>query len=119
MAILIVGGLGLLGYGVYSKLGGSVKSDAPAADNGDAPPVLAAPSSVPAETTLSSFGGIALNQPAGSRIAEATTAGTLMTLRIEGGGRTDRVVVIDLNTGRVAGWIHVGSVDGEASTAAQ
>jgi hypothetical protein len=115
MAILIVGGLGLLGYGVYSKLGGNVKSDASDA----APSAQAAvppPAAAPEPERTSSSGDVTLDQPPGSRIADAATVGGLMTVRVEGGGRNDRVAVIDLSAGRVVGWVHVGSAGGEATT---
>lgn len=113
MALLIVGGLGLLGYGVYSKLGGSVKGDAqsvaePAAESttGEHAPV-GEPVAVGA--ALASFGALGLDQPSGSRIAAAATDGPLMTLRIEGGGQDDRVVIVDMRAGRVIGVVHVGA----------
>ncbi len=121
MALLIVGGLGLLGYGVYSKLGGSVKGDAqPVAETTAEPdavvqPPVAGPGAGPvvapvnAGAPLASFGALGLDQPAGSRIVAATTDGPLMTLRIEGGGQDDRVMIIDMRAGRVIGAVHVGT----------
>lgn len=121
MAILIVGGLGLLGYGVYSKLGGSVKSDAESGvameAESKAETVAAAPPAGPVPVAepvasgrpLASFGALGLDQPAGSRIAAVNTDGPLMTLRIEGGGQDDRVMIVDMRTGQLIGAVHVGT----------
>ncbi|MGC2854431.1 hypothetical protein ACM64Y_03070 [Novispirillum sp. DQ9] len=108
MGVLIIGAIGLLGYGVYSKLDGGGKSEAA---DGTAPPVAAAPAP-PAPTSVTppvadTMVALGLDQPDGSRIAGASTDGPLLTLRIEGGDRPDRVAVIDLRTGTVAGWVHV------------
>lgn len=119
MGVLIIGGLGLLGYGVYSKLGGSGKDDAPAAADvvsPAAPPAAASLRTATPEATATQLGALGLDQPAGSRIADANAQGNLLTLRIEGGGLNDRVAVVDLAAGRVLGWVHV---DAPGAAAAQ
>lgn len=121
MGVLIIAAVGLLGYGVYSKLGGGDKAD-PVAESGPQAPVAgepqpgALPTAAPALPTApvadapvsDTLAVVGLDQPTGSRIAAAGTAGALLTLRIEGGDRPDRVAVIDLRTGRLAAWVHVG-----------
>lgn len=113
MGVLIIAAIGLLGYGVYSKLDGGGKAGpaVPATDGPQAPvsglsPVASAPQQPASQDTPPP---VSLDQPAGSRIADATTAGSLLTLRIEGGELPDRVAVVDLATGRVAAWVHIGS----------
>ncbi len=43
-----------------------------------------------------------LDEPEGTRIAEATLAGERLALRLQGGG-PDRVVLVDTRSGRIAG----------------
>lgn len=43
-----------------------------------------------------------LDEPEGARIAEATIAGDRLAVRLQGGG-PDRVLLVDLRTGRVTG----------------
>lgn len=47
---------------------------------------------------------LVLEEPAGTRIAQASGAGEAVVVRLEGGG-PDRVVVVDPRTGRVTGRI--------------
>lgn len=105
MTTLLVVGIGVAGYGVYSKVAGGAKEDG-AAD--PAPPEAAAGErAVPAAVAGAEVsvdvpsGTLHLDQPPGSRIAEASTSGALLTLRVDGGGLSDRVLVVDLRDGRV------------------
>lgn len=100
MGILIVAGLGLLGYGMYSKAGQVVKGE----------PSKTVPVRAAAAVRDGGFGRLGLDQPAGSRITDATTSDNLLILSIEGGGLEDRVVVVDLQRGVPLGTVHIGSV---------
>ena len=51
-----------------------------------------------------SLGNVTQDEPAGTRIAGAETAGEHIVLRLEGGG-PDRVAVVELRNGRVVGRI--------------
>lgn len=115
MGVLIIAAIGLLGYGVYSKLDGDGKA-APVSGTGPQAPVADLPASgvrAVAAPGIDTLAPLSLDQPSGSRIVGASTAGDLLTLRVEGGDRPDRVAVVDLRTGRVAAWVHVGPLPGE------
>ena len=45
---------------------------------------------------------VLLDEPAGTRIAGSSASGDRMTVQLQGGG-PDRVVIVDLRAGRVAG----------------
>lgn len=96
MGILIVAGLGLLGYGMYTKAGRSVK---PSPVETSAAPAL--PSVVSVENTA--FETVVLRQPPGTRIAAAEVSGGLLVLRLTDGGQPDRVSVIDVGRGSLLG----------------
>lgn len=81
MSVLIVIGLGLVGYGVM----GTMSPEKPLAERGQA------------------FGPVALDQPEGSRIRSMTAADGRLLLHIEGGGQPERVVVVDMAGGAVLG----------------
>jgi len=100
MGILLIAGLGLLGYGMYTKAGRSVKPSAPAA-------MVTTPSA------LADFGALGLDQPVGTRIVGVQVTGPVLTVQLTEGGRPDRVAVVDLAAGRVLG---VVSLDGAAAT---
>ncbi len=89
LGLLLVVGLGLLGYGLYSKT--HVK--------GAGTPVTASTSwtAPPAE-----FGTVQVPLPAGTRIEQMVASGDRVVLRLAGGG-PDRLLVIDPGLGRVAG----------------
>ncbi len=93
MTLMLLGGLGLLAYGMAqqsSKLGHAEGDAVPSAPGGGGP--------------LPRFEALTLGEPAGSAIA-AVTAGPQgrLILTVTGGGRADRVVVIDLGDGRRLG----------------
>jgi hypothetical protein len=112
MGILIVAGLGLLGYGMYTKAGRAVKpSPAPEAPISAIAPVAPidghpAGNAAPAPAVaVSPFGRLALAQPPGTRIVAAEAAGGLLILHLAEGGRPDRVAVVDLAARTVLGTV--------------
>lgn len=93
MGVLIVAGLGLLGYGMYTKAGRSVKPST----------VTTPPGAVVLPADVEAFGALDLPQPPGTRIAAATVSGGVLVLHLTDGGRPDRVTLIDLGRGSVLG----------------
>lgn len=83
MGVLLIAGLGLMGYGFYAKTGSKPR---------------AAATSAPAD----GFGAVAVPLPAGARVEEALAAGERVVLRIVGAG-AERYIVLDPESGRVAG----------------
>lgn len=90
MALLIVGGLVLVGYGIYRN---GVKRAAPAAT-----------SERPVPSAAGSYFSVELPLPAGARLEQMATAGDRLVLRLSG-GEGDRILVVDPLTGQVAGSI--------------
>lgn len=88
LGVLLLAGLGVLGYGLYSKAPGK---GTPSAGAGRA----AAPS-------VAEFGQLAVPVPAGARIEQMVVAGDRVVLRLSGGG-PERIVVLDPGLGKVAG----------------
>ncbi|KIL96980.1 hypothetical protein CCC_01773 [Paramagnetospirillum magnetotacticum MS-1] len=88
LGVLLLAGLGVLGYGLYSKAPGK---GTPSAALGRA---AAAP--------VAEFGQLAVPIPAGSRVEQMMVAGERVVLRMTGGG-PERIVVLDPNSGKVAG----------------
>ena len=82
MALLLVGGLGLLGYGVATR--------------------VSAPKTAPAAAAVRDFGAVEVAVPAGARIEQMAVAGERVVLRLGGGG-SEQVIVLDPAAGRVAG----------------
>ncbi|MBI3444319.1 MAG: hypothetical protein HY055_02890 [Magnetospirillum sp.] len=89
LGILLVAGLGVLGYGLYSK----------APFKGTSATMVASPL---AGTSIAEFGNIAVPVPAGTRIEQMSIAGDRVILRLSGGG-PERVLVLDPGHGKVAG----------------
>lgn len=85
MTLLLVAGLGLVGYGVLNR----------------APHAKAGHSDV-ATVPASDFGEVTVPLPAGARIEQMAVAGDRVVLRLVGGG-PERLVVLDPAGGRVAG----------------
>ena len=72
LGVLLLAGLGLLGYGLYSKA-----------------PVKGTPSAAsgsPASAAVAEFGQLAVPIPAGYRIEQMLVAGERVVLRLSGGG---------------------------------
>ncbi len=99
MGFLLIAGLGLLGYGMYTKAGRSVKSSTPVVTT-EAPPV-----GTSAATAPTAFGTIVLDQPVGTRIVESRLEGGLLMVRLAEGGQADRVGIVDLAAGRLLGMV--------------
>lgn len=88
LGVLLLAGLGLLGYGLYSK----------APMKGTPTAAAGAPAIAPA----AEFGQLAVPVPAGSRIEQMVVAGDRVVLRLSGGG-PERILVLDPGQGKVAG----------------
>ncbi len=88
LGVLLLAGLGLLGYGLYSK--------AP----GKGTPSAASGSTAPA--SVAEFGQLAVPIPAGYRIEQMLVVGERVVLRLSGGG-PERILVLDPSLGKVAG----------------
>ncbi|OAN50518.1 hypothetical protein A6A04_18160 [Paramagnetospirillum marisnigri] len=88
LGILLMAGLGLMGYGLFAKKAQYKGMAAPA-------PAASAPASA-------DFGTVAIPVPAGSRIEQVTAAGERVVLRLSGAG-PDRLLVLDPAQGRVVG----------------
>ncbi|EME69633.1 hypothetical protein H261_12436 [Paramagnetospirillum caucaseum] len=88
LGVLLLAGLGLLGYGLYSKA-----------------PVKGTPSATSgamATASAAEFGQLAVPVPAGSRVEQMVVAGERVVLRLSGGG-SERILVLDPGQGKVAG----------------
>ncbi|EKV31378.1 hypothetical protein C882_3751 [Caenispirillum salinarum AK4] len=120
MGILIVAGVGLVIYGVLTQFGPDVEEGetiaGPATAPGVAPPLdtpaPAAPGggvvgAVPAEP----IGDIMLDEPAATEITGATVGENRILLRLSGGGRPDRVVILRATDGERLGSITLGGAD--------
>lgn len=84
MGVLLVAGLALLGWGLYSQAGKMTTKSKRAA------------------VTAEDFGAIAVPLPAGARIDQMVVAGDRVVLRVVGGG-PERLMVLDPAAGAVAG----------------
>ena len=83
MGVLLVAGLALLGWGLYSQAGKMATKSKPTA-------------------TAEEFAAVAVPLPAGARIDQVLVAGERVVLRVTGAG-PDRLVVLDPAAGTVAG----------------
>lgn len=88
LGVLLLAGLGVLGYGLYSKAPGK---GTPSAISGRA-----------ATVSVPEFGQLAVPVPAGSRVEQMVVAGERVVLRLSGGG-PERILVLDPGQGKVAG----------------
>lgn len=123
MGILIVAGIGLVVYGLVTQFG---KPDdapvvagpavAPPAGN-PVPPGAVAGAEAVGRVPAAPFGDVALDQPADSRIVGATVAEGRILLRLSGGGKPDRVVMLKADDGGLLGTISLGA-ESEASAEA-
>jgi hypothetical protein len=86
MSVLIVIGLGLVGYGL------SRKAPRPA------------PAAMPGPTETASFFATRYPLPAGTRLEQAFAAGDRVVLRLSG-AQGDKLVLLDSHTGQLAGTI--------------
>lgn len=84
MGVLLIAGLGFLGYGITTQVGqGGAKKAVP-------------------RLSAEDFGAVAVPVPAGTRIEQSLVAGDRIVLRLSGGG-PERLIVIDPADGKVAG----------------
>ncbi len=88
LGVLLLVGLGLLGYGLYSK---APMKGTPSAASGR-----------PASTVVAEFGHLAVPIPAGYRIEQMLVAGERVVLRLSGGG-PERILVLDPAQGKMTG----------------
>lgn len=88
LGLLLVVGLGVLGYGLYTK---AHQKGSAVAFTGPVQPVKVA-----------EFGTVAVPVPAGARIEQMAVAGERVVLRLTGAG-PERVVVLDPGLGKVTG----------------
>lgn len=91
MTLLLVVGLGLLGYGLYSK------SKHLSADRAPEPP----------ESAAAPIGASSVALPQGARIVDMVAAGERVVLRVEGGegGEHGRLLIVDPLRGAVVGTV--------------
>lgn len=106
LGVLILGAVGLLGYGLFYKTSPQNPQQENAASFAAVPDAPSAP-----VAAVESFDAVGLGQPAGSSIAQATAQGTLVYLTVQGGGLADRILVVDLARHRVIGRIDIGDAD--------
>lgn len=102
LGVAIVATLALIGNALFVK---DTKAPAPN------PQPLNAQTPVAVPAPLADFSEIPLDQPAGSAIAAATAQGDRLYITVSGGGRADRIVVVDLVRRRVVGLV---ALDGGA-----
>jgi len=94
MGILILIGLGLLGYGMMRT---SDTMSAGRVHEGEA----------------RQFGAVFLDQPSESRLREVIPDGAgRVLITVTGGDRPDRVLVVDIDSGRLLGSVHLVGEDG-------
>jgi hypothetical protein len=91
MGVLIIGGTGLLGVLIARRMSGVAHPTASTSPASSSTPGIAA--SVPAADVL-------LDEPSGTRVASTAIAGDRIAVSLQGGG-PDRVIVLDLRTGRI------------------
>ncbi len=96
MAIMIVAGLGILGVTVAKRIGGAT------ADNAGAAGSVAAETAPPA-----AFGEVTLQLPPRARILDMAIDQRRLVLHLELAGRDKALMVVDLESGRSLGIIHL------------
>lgn len=84
MGALLLAGLALLGWGLYSQSGKMATKAKPSA------------------TVSGDFAAVSVPLPAGAQVQQVLVAGDRVVLRITGGG-PERLIVLDPSTGTVAG----------------
>lgn len=89
LGLLLVVGLGALGYGLYSNA--HLKKAGPA--------VTASTATAP---STAEFGSVRVPLPAGSRVEQMIGVGDRVVLRLTGGG-PEQLLVIDPGQGRIVG----------------
>jgi len=94
MGVLLLAGLGLLAYGLYSQAGKKAKT--------------AAPVQTEAPVAVDGFGDLTLAEPPGARIAGVHLNGTMLAVIVRGQG-PDRIVLVDMARGERIGTVHLGN----------
>jgi hypothetical protein len=129
MGILIVAGIGLLGYGMYTKsrsLGSESAAAAPSAPlsgltpsapvasgtpgRPPAPGQIAAPGPVVAVgggVVLPAFDMLSLGEPKGTVARTFQVSGSTLVIELAGGGKPPRLAVVDLSRGSVLGTVQL------------
>ena len=92
LGVLLIMGLGLLGYGFYMKARG------PGQASGGTPAVA-----VEAGSGVADFGTVRLDLPPGARIVQMEAAGGRIVLRVATPDGHERLLVLDPEQGRVSG----------------
>ncbi len=88
MSLLLVVGLGLLGYGLYGKSRGKSTN--------------VSVSSTASTASVQDFGTVVLPVPMGTRLEQTLTTGERVILRLSHEG-SERLLVLDPTTGTVSG----------------
>ena len=103
MGVMIVVGIGILGYTIVSR------SSKLVSDNGAAPAALAPAPALPGTDTVppAGFASSALGLPAGSRVQSMSVEGRRLILVVNVPDAGERVMVVDLESGARLGAIHL------------
>lgn len=127
MGILIVAGVGLVIYGVMTQFGKDADEGTPVAAEPSPSPAVAPPMEAQAPTAgarsvvgvmpAEPFGDIVLDEPAATEITGATAGDGRILLRLTGGGRPDRVVVLRATDGERLGSVTLGGAETEEPAA--
>jgi len=103
MGVLIVAGIGLVIYGVASKVGPKPAQTASTPAVPPAPPPATAPAAA-APAVATPFGAVDIPLPAGATVQQVFAAGDRIIVRIGTGKTTgDRLIVLDPARGQVSG----------------
>jgi len=95
LGVLIVAGVGLVIYGVSSKVGSRPTPAAPAATNA---------ANAPAVPAAAPFGSVEIPLADGATIQQIFAAGDRVIVRVgTGNGKGDRLIVLDPARGQIAG----------------
>jgi hypothetical protein len=114
MGVLIVVGIGVLGYGLYKKsagLSGGGGTPAPASTPAPSAPVAGGAPGQIAMGRVGSGGAVApfdilsLGEPKGTVAREFRISGSTLVIELAGGGKPPRLVAVDLSRGAVLGTI--------------
>jgi hypothetical protein len=91
LGVLLIMGLGLLGYGFYMKARGPGQASG------------GTPAAVEAGSAVTDFGTVRLDLPPGARIVQMEAAGGRIVLRVATPDGHERLLVLDPAQGRVSG----------------
>ena len=105
MGVMIVVGIGILGYTIVSRSSKLVSSDSAAPSAAAPAPAPVLPGSEAAPPT--GFASSALGLPAGSRVQSMSVEGRRLILVVDVPDAGERVIVVDLESGAWLGAIHL------------